>query len=89
MGAFPVPTIADSSALELPLWGVLQVPSKSPFAAPLEHMQRLMPIMEEQVASSEEVLTDLLDKLSDMVRHWTPHTTKAGIVQAQGGGHNR
>ncbi|CAM9872209.1 unnamed protein product, partial [Ectocarpus sp. 8 AP-2014] len=44
----------------------LQVPSKSPFAAPLEHMQRLMPLMEEQVASSEEVLTDLLDKLSDM-----------------------
>ncbi|CAM9814800.1 unnamed protein product [Ectocarpus sp. 12 AP-2014] len=45
---------------------VTQVPSKSPFAAPLEHMQRLMPLMEEQVASSEEVLTDLLDKLSDM-----------------------
>ncbi|CAN0329581.1 unnamed protein product [Ectocarpus sp. 12 AP-2014] len=45
---------------------VTQVPSKSPFAAPLEHMQRLMPLMEEQVASSEEVLADLLDKLSDM-----------------------
>lgn len=31
-----------------------------------------MPLMEEQVASSEEVLTDLLDKLSDMVRHGRP-----------------
>ena len=46
----------------------VQVPSKSPFAAPLERMQRLMPLMEEEVAASEEVLTDLLDKLSDMVR---------------------
>ncbi|CAM9941395.1 unnamed protein product [Scytosiphon promiscuus] len=45
---------------------VSQVPSKSPFAAPLERMQRLMPIMEEQVGASEEVLTDLLEKLSDM-----------------------
>lgn len=27
-----------------------------------------MPLMEEQVAASEEVLTELLDKLSDMVR---------------------
>ncbi|CAB1112685.1 unnamed protein product [Ectocarpus sp. CCAP 1310/34] len=45
---------------------VTQVPSKSPFAAPLEHMQRLMPLMEEQVASSEAVLTDLLENLSDM-----------------------
>lgn len=27
-----------------------------------------MPLMEEQVIASEEVLTDLLDKLSDMVR---------------------
>lgn len=31
-------------------------------------MQRLMPLMEEQVAASEGVLTELLDKLSDMVR---------------------
>lgn len=46
---------------------IFQVPSKSPFAAPLERMQRLMPLMEEEVAASEEVLTDLLDKLSDMV----------------------
>lgn len=45
-----------------------QVPSKSPFATPLERMQRLMPLMEEEVAASEEVLTDLLEKLSDMVR---------------------
>ncbi|CAM9661739.1 unnamed protein product, partial [Hapterophycus canaliculatus] len=45
---------------------VSQVPSKSPFAAPLERMQRLMPLMEEQVGASEEVLTDLLEKLSDM-----------------------
>ncbi|CAM9281861.1 unnamed protein product [Pylaiella littoralis] len=45
---------------------VAQVPSKSPFAGPLEQMQRLMPLMEEEVAASEEVLTDLLDKLSDM-----------------------
>lgn len=44
------------------------MPSKSPFAAPLERMLRLMPLMEEQVAESEEVLADLLDKLSDMVR---------------------
>lgn len=53
-------------------------------------MQRLMPLMEEQVASSEEVLTDLLDKLSDMVRRWTLHTKQGGIFfQAQGGGHDR
>lgn len=44
------------------------MPSKSPFAAPLERMLRLMPLMEEQVAASEEVLADLLEKLSDMVR---------------------
>lgn len=44
-----------------------QMPSKSPFAAPLERMLRLIPLMEEQVAASEEVLADLLEKLSDMV----------------------
>lgn len=61
-----------------------QVPSKSPFAGPLEQMQRLMPLMEEEVAASEEVLTDLLDKLSDMVRHpfvkietWAEGTARA------------
>lgn len=46
----------------------MKIPSKSPFAGPLTHIQRIMPLMEEQVAASEEVLTELLDKLSDMVR---------------------
>lgn len=31
-------------------------------------MLRMMPLMEEQVVASEEVLADLLEKLSDMVR---------------------
>lgn len=61
-------TLAIADILTLILIVFAQIPSKSPFAAPLECMQRLLPLMEEQVASSEEVLTDLLDKLSDMVR---------------------
>ncbi|CAM9565693.1 unnamed protein product, partial [Discosporangium mesarthrocarpum] len=43
-----------------------QMPSKSPFTKPLSCMQQLLPIMEQEVADSEEVLADLLDKLAGM-----------------------
>lgn len=61
-----------------------QIPSKSPFAAPLESMQRLMPLMEEEVAASEEVLTDLLDKLSDMVRQPLASETREIVKRGAG-----
>lgn len=63
-----------------------QVPSKSPFAAPLERMQRLLPLMEEEVAASEEVLTDLLDKLSDMVRESLASQTRQNAKGGKGWG---
>lgn len=45
-------------------------------------MQRLMPLMEEQVAASEEILTELLEKLSDMVRETEGRETVEGGEEA-------
>lgn len=46
-------------------------------------MQRLMPLLEDQVATSEQVLTDLLGELSDMVS-WV-----AGWMRRLAGGGER
>ena len=44
-----------------------------------------MPLMEEEVAASEEVLTDLLEKLSDMVRHPVASGTRKTATDGEQG----
>jgi hypothetical protein len=42
------------------------VPARSPYARPLAYLQRVLPIMEQEIVASEGVLTELLSKLADM-----------------------
>ena len=45
---------------------VSNIPTNSPFARSLDHMQKLEPLIEDQIFNSEDVLRSLIDRLSKM-----------------------
>lgn len=48
------------------VFDVAAVPTRSPFARPLEYLAHVMPIMEQEIVASERVLTELLETLANM-----------------------